>query len=57
MILFDSWLITYELQWFDRKKAYLDSLETQLRGLVKAIDTVAKQRAGERPFVSKLGMH
>lgn len=34
-------------QWFDRQKAYLDSLETQLRGLVKAIDIVAKQRAGQ----------
>ncbi|TBU27285.1 Vps5-domain-containing protein [Dichomitus squalens] len=32
-------------EWFDRQKAYLDSLETQLRGLVKAIDAVAKQRA------------
>lgn len=34
------------IQWFDHKKSYLDSLETQLRGLVKAIDTVAKQRSG-----------
>ena len=57
MIRFDSWLITYELQWFDRQKAYLDSLETQLRGLVKAIDAVAKQRAGECLFSCKLGMH
>ncbi|EPQ56316.1 Vps5-domain-containing protein [Gloeophyllum trabeum ATCC 11539] len=32
-------------EWFDRQKAYLDSLESQLRGLVKAIDAVAKQRA------------
>ncbi|GBE86443.1 Vacuolar protein sorting-associated protein [Sparassis crispa] len=31
-------------EWFDRQKAYLDSLETQLRGLVKAIDAVTKQR-------------
>ncbi|KZT71976.1 Vps5-domain-containing protein, partial [Daedalea quercina L-15889] len=32
-------------QWFDRQKAYLDSLESQLRGLVKAIDLVAKHRS------------
>ncbi|ESK96508.1 sorting nexin 3 [Moniliophthora roreri MCA 2997] len=32
-------------EWFDRQKAYLDSLESQLRGLVRAIDLVAKQRA------------
>ncbi|KAI0644233.1 Vps5-domain-containing protein [Trametes meyenii] len=30
--------------WFDRQRAYLDSLETQLRGLVKSIETVAKHR-------------
>lgn len=34
-------------QWFDRQKAYLDSLESQLRGLVKAIDLVTKHRSGE----------
>ncbi|KAJ7759260.1 Vps5 C terminal like-domain-containing protein [Mycena metata] len=32
-------------EWFDRQKAYLDSLEAQLRGLVKAIEGVSKQRA------------
>jgi sorting nexin-1/2 len=32
-------------QWFDRQKGYLDSLEAQLRGLVKAIELVAKQRS------------
>lgn len=32
-------------EWFDRQRAYLDSLESQLRGLVKAIDTVARHRA------------
>ncbi|KAH9888986.1 Vps5 C terminal like-domain-containing protein [Cubamyces lactineus] len=31
-------------EWFDRQKGYLDSLETQLRGLVKSIETVAKHR-------------
>ncbi|KAJ7180714.1 Vps5 C terminal like-domain-containing protein [Mycena filopes] len=31
-------------EWFDRQKTYLDSLEAQLRGLVKAIDAVSKQR-------------
>jgi sorting nexin-1/2 len=35
------------LEWFDKKKAYLDALESQLRGLVKSIEAVAKQRAGE----------
>jgi sorting nexin-1/2 len=33
------------LQWFDSQKSYLDSLESQLRGLVKAIELVAKQRS------------
>ncbi|RDB20924.1 Vacuolar protein sorting-associated protein vps5 [Hypsizygus marmoreus] len=32
-------------EWFDRQKAYLDSLESQLRGLVKAIEVGAKQRS------------
>lgn len=32
-------------EWFDKQKNYLDSLEVQLRGLVKSIDQVAKQRA------------
>jgi sorting nexin-1/2 len=32
-------------EWFDRQKAYLDSLESQLRGLVKAIELVAKHRS------------
>ncbi|KAF7430895.1 Vacuolar protein sorting-associated protein 5 [Pleurotus ostreatus] len=32
-------------EWFDRQKVYLDSLESQLRGLAKAIDAVAKQRS------------
>ncbi|KAI0666816.1 Vps5 C terminal like-domain-containing protein [Trametes maxima] len=31
-------------EWFDRQRAYLDSLETQLRGLVKSIEIVAKHR-------------
>ncbi|KAF8513412.1 Vps5 C terminal like-domain-containing protein [Hysterangium stoloniferum] len=31
-------------EWFDNKKTYLDTLESQLRGLVKAIDLVTKQR-------------
>jgi len=34
------------LQWFDKQRAYLDGLESQLRGLVKSIEVVAKQRAG-----------
>ncbi|KAI5995512.1 Vps5 C terminal like-domain-containing protein [Pisolithus albus] len=32
-------------EWFDKQRAYLDGLESQLRGLVKSIDIVAKQRA------------
>ncbi|KAI0705214.1 Vps5 C terminal like-domain-containing protein [Cytidiella melzeri] len=32
-------------EWFDKQKSYLDSLELQLRGLVKAIDSISKQRA------------
>jgi hypothetical protein len=39
------------VQWFDRQRAYLDSLESQLRGLVKAIDTAARHRAGKHRFV------
>jgi sorting nexin-1/2 len=35
-------------QWFDRQKAYLDSLESQLRGLAKAIELVAKCRSGKK---------
>ncbi|EED79776.1 predicted protein, partial [Postia placenta Mad-698-R] len=38
-------LPNYRYDWFDRQKTYLDSLEAQLRGLVKAIDLVAKHRA------------
>ncbi|PFH51776.1 hypothetical protein AMATHDRAFT_58242 [Amanita thiersii Skay4041] len=32
-------------EWFDRQKTYLDGLESQLRGLVKAVELVARQRA------------
>ncbi|KAG6821426.1 hypothetical protein H0H93_010150 [Arthromyces matolae] len=32
-------------EWFEKQKFYLDSLESQLRGLVKAIEVVARQRA------------
>ncbi|KAJ3527597.1 hypothetical protein NM688_g8108 [Phlebia brevispora] len=31
-------------EWFDKQKGYLDSLELQLRGLVKSVDLVSKQR-------------
>ena len=34
------------IQWFDKQRAYLDGLESQLRGLVKSIEIVAKHRAG-----------
>jgi hypothetical protein len=33
-------------QWFDRQKAHLEVLESQLRGLVKAIEVVSKHRCG-----------
>jgi len=33
-------------QWFDRQKAHLEVLESQLRGLVKAIEAVSKHRSG-----------
>jgi sorting nexin-1/2 len=39
------------VQWFERQRAYLDSLESQLRGLVKAIDTVSRHRAGKHQFL------
>jgi sorting nexin-1/2 len=42
------------LQWFDKQRAYLDGLESQLRGLVKSIEVVAKQRAG-KPYISMRG--
>ncbi|KIY51846.1 Vps5-domain-containing protein, partial [Fistulina hepatica ATCC 64428] len=32
-------------EWFEKQKSYLDGLENQLRGLVKAIEYVARQRA------------
>ncbi|OAX41529.1 Vps5-domain-containing protein [Rhizopogon vinicolor AM-OR11-026] len=32
-------------EWFDKQRAYLDGLESQLRGLVKSIEVAAKQRA------------
>ncbi|KAL4065858.1 Vps5 C terminal like-domain-containing protein [Scleroderma citrinum] len=32
-------------EWFDKQRAYLDGLESQLRGLVKSIDIVAKHRS------------
>jgi sorting nexin-1/2 len=44
----------YEIdEWFDQKKAYLDSLEGQLKGLAKAIDFVAKNRQGLSSILSE----
>ena len=37
----------FRLKWFDTRKSYLDSLEIQLRAMVKAIEVVTKQRAGK----------
>jgi sorting nexin-1/2 len=34
-------------EWFETKKAYLDGLENQLKGLVRSMEAVAKQRAGK----------
>ena len=33
-------------EWFDKQKSYLDLMESQLRGLVKAIEIVSRSRAG-----------
>ncbi|CAE6359297.1 unnamed protein product [Rhizoctonia solani] len=32
-------------EWFDTKRSYVDALESQLRGLAKAVDTVSKNQA------------
>ncbi|KAG9055820.1 Vacuolar protein sorting-associated protein 5 [Serendipita sp. 407] len=40
--------------WFDTKKAYLDSLEGQLKGLVRSMEAVAKQRAEQSQALSEL---
>lgn len=40
----------HPIQWFDKQRAYLDGLESQLRGLVKSIEIVARQRAGGNLF-------
>ena len=45
-----SLILLFIFKWFDRQKAYLDSLESQLRGLVKAIELVAKHRTGVFSF-------
>lgn len=34
-------------QWFDQKKLVLDTLESQLKILVKSIELVSKQRLGK----------
>ena len=41
--LFQAWLGVANPRW----AAYLDALESQLKGLVKAMDVVSKQRNGE----------
>ncbi len=43
------------IQWFDKKKTYLDNLEVQLKALVKAIEAVSKQRAGQDSHLVVLG--
>ena len=49
--LIDFLFFLKKKQWFDRQKTYLDSLESQLRGLVKAIEVVVKHRSGMFPFL------
>jgi Vps5 C terminal like len=44
-------------QWFDRQKAHLDVLESQLRGLVKAIDIVSRQHNGVSFYCLPLTWH
>ncbi|KAF8315352.1 Vps5-domain-containing protein [Clavulina sp. PMI_390] len=41
-------------EWFDKKKGYLDALESQLKGLAKAFEAVAKQRAETLPVIGEL---
>ncbi|KAI9454444.1 Vps5-domain-containing protein [Russula earlei] len=36
-------------EWFDRQRAYLEVLESQLRGLVKAIEVVTRHRSDIHP--------
>jgi sorting nexin-1/2 len=38
-------------EWFDQKKLYFDSLESQLKGLTKAIDIVTKSRQGNKQLI------
>lgn len=44
-------------QWFDRQKGYLDSLEIQLKGLVRAIELVARQRSDLSAAIGELVQH
>ncbi|CAG8556066.1 17613_t:CDS:10, partial [Acaulospora colombiana] len=41
-------------EWFETKKAYLDGLENQLKGLVRSMEAVAKQRAESSQALSEL---
>ncbi|KAF8141549.1 Vps5 C terminal like-domain-containing protein [Boletus edulis] len=43
-------------EWFDKQRVYLDGLESQLRGLVKSIEIVAKQRAELASATSEFAM-
>jgi sorting nexin-1/2 len=35
-------------EWFDQQRAYLDSLEAQLKQMVKSLNTLAQTRKGEQ---------
>lgn len=34
-------------QWFEQKKSYLDSLESQMKGWIKSVEVASKHRLGE----------
>jgi hypothetical protein len=41
-------MVVTPFKWFDKQRSYLDNMESQLRGLVKAVELVAKQRQGKK---------
>lgn len=51
-------MVVTPFKWFDKQRSYLDNMESQLRGLVKAVELVAKQRQGKKnnPFTKGLNL-
>ena len=50
-------MVVTSFKWFDKQRSYLDNMESQLRGLVKAVELVAKQRQGKKnPFTKGLNL-